>query len=121
MQLAFSDSYALRLDYIGICLVASSHAWQLRARWKQIGADMIIAIIEEYRGYAEPKVRDCDVKYITSYEVSSLQNLFTRPTTSSSSITDRDRKILKYFVLAAIVLTIWIGSLCWASHRGLAT
>merc|ERR1711964_262430 len=67
-----------------------------------------------------PKIRDCDVKYITSYEVSSLQNLFTRPRTSSS-ITDRDRKILKYFVLAAIVLTIWIGSLCWASHRGLVT
>ncbi|KAG4424498.1 hypothetical protein IFR04_002376 [Cadophora malorum] len=84
------------------------------ARWD------VEAILEEYRGYAEPKIRDCDVKYITSYEVSSLQNLFTRPRTSSS-ITDRDRKILKYFVLAAIVLTIWIGSLCWASHRGLAT
>jgi len=91
-----------------------------KLRRKQISADRITAILEEYRGYAEPKIRDCDVKYITSYEVSSLQNLFTRPRTSSS-ITDRDRKILKYFVLAAIVLTIWIGSLCWASHRGLVT
>ncbi|PVH84451.1 hypothetical protein DL98DRAFT_410834 [Cadophora sp. DSE1049] len=82
------------------------------ARWD------VEAILEEYRGYAEPKVRDCDVNYITSYEVSSLQNLFTRPATTSSII-DRDRKILKFFVLAATVLIIWIGSLSWASHWSL--
>ncbi|KAH7407686.1 tyrosine phosphatase family-domain-containing protein [Cadophora sp. MPI-SDFR-AT-0126] len=84
------------------------------ARWD------VEAILEEYRGYAEPKVRDCDVNYITSYEVSSLRNLFTRPATTSG-ITNRDRKILKFFMLAATVLIIWIGSLSWASHWSLDT
>ncbi|KAK0107165.1 hypothetical protein ONS95_003871 [Cadophora gregata] len=83
------------------------------ARWD------VEAILEEYRGYAEPKVRECDVNYITSYKVSSLENLFTRPATTSS-ITDRDRKFLRFFVLAATVLIIWIGSLSWASSWSLA-
>ena len=33
--------------------------------------------LEEYRGYAKPKVRECDVKYIQEYQISSLYGLFT--------------------------------------------
>ncbi|KAH7356717.1 tyrosine phosphatase family-domain-containing protein [Rhexocercosporidium sp. MPI-PUGE-AT-0058] len=73
------------------------------------------AIVEEYRGYAEPKVRECDLQYIAGFDISCLRNLFTRQATPSN-ITDRDRKILKFFILAAIVLIIWIASLSWASH-----
>lgn len=33
-------------------------------------------IVEEYRGHAEPKVRDCDLKYIKEYELTNLSGLF---------------------------------------------
>ncbi|KAL2073214.1 hypothetical protein VTL71DRAFT_10538 [Oculimacula yallundae] len=78
------------------------------ARWG------VEAIIEEYRGYAEPKIRDCDLKYITGFNVMSLQNLFTKPDTprsSNSRINNRDRKILKFFVVVATVMTIWFTSI----------
>jgi tyrosine-protein phosphatase SIW14 len=28
--------------------------------------------VQEYRGFAKPKARDCDVKYITEYKVTKL-------------------------------------------------
>ncbi|PMD44017.1 hypothetical protein L207DRAFT_525387 [Hyaloscypha variabilis F] len=34
------------------------------------------SVLEEYRAYAEPKVRECDVTYIKEYQVSNLQGLF---------------------------------------------
>ncbi|KAH6722311.1 tyrosine phosphatase family-domain-containing protein [Leptodontidium sp. MPI-SDFR-AT-0119] len=84
------------------------------ARWD------VEAIVEEYRGYAEPKVRECDMEYIIGFNISSLQNLFTRQATPRN-ITDRDRKILKFFILAATVLIIWITSLSWANRWSLVT
>lgn len=30
------------------------------------------SILDEYRWYAEPKVRDCDIRYISAFELSSL-------------------------------------------------
>ncbi|KAI9048697.1 hypothetical protein LZ554_007528 [Drepanopeziza brunnea f. sp. 'monogermtubi'] len=45
------------------------------ARWD------VESIVEEYRGYADPKVRDCDVAYITDYQASSLHGLFVKETT----------------------------------------
>ncbi|KAL5324313.1 hypothetical protein ACEPPN_008858 [Leptodophora sp. 'Broadleaf-Isolate-01'] len=81
---------------------------------------LIHSIVEEYRGYAEPKVRECDIEYIIGFDISSLQNLFTRQATPRN-ITDRDRKILKFFILAATVLIIWITSLSWANRWSLVT
>ncbi|KAL1839820.1 hypothetical protein VTJ49DRAFT_1099 [Mycothermus thermophilus] len=33
-------------------------------------------IIREYRAFAEPKVRDCDIDYITAFELANISNLF---------------------------------------------
>ncbi|CAL3967548.1 hypothetical protein PZA11_003819 [Diplocarpon coronariae] len=44
------------------------------ARWD------IESILEEYRGYAAPKARQCDIEYITEYKVSSLHGLFVEET-----------------------------------------
>ncbi|KAG9240393.1 tyrosine phosphatase family-domain-containing protein [Calycina marina] len=66
-------------------------------------------VIDEYRGYAEPKIRDCDLKYIREYEVSSLTSalvstIATRPVASiltSSKIR---------YVGAAAILLIWLAT-----------
>ncbi|CZT10661.1 related to SIW14 Protein involved in actin filament organization [Rhynchosporium agropyri] len=96
------------------------------ARWG------VEAIIEEYRGYADPKIRECDVKYLIGFDVQSLQNLFAtkKQDTPASSrdqninsdirLTERNRKMLRFLIFAAAVLMIWITSYSWACHWELA-
>jgi len=69
-------------------------------------------ILEEYRGYAAPKARDCDISYITNYQVASLENLFANNTRQQQKVvglgTFRNRaKMLRMVFFAAIVLAIW--------------
>ncbi|KAF8855056.1 hypothetical protein BDZ45DRAFT_692876 [Acephala macrosclerotiorum] len=67
------------------------------------------SIIEEYRLYSEPKTRDCDVNYITNYQAVSLTGLFTRRAQRLRQGPDSmDERMAKFFILAAIVLSIWI-------------
>lgn len=70
------------------------------------------SILEEYQGYAEPKIRDCDVKYISHYKVSSLEGLFLKRTQRlrRAQISPNERRA-KYFMLAAVILFIWITTL----------
>lgn len=68
-------------------------------------------IVEEYQGHAEPKVRECDVKYINNYEVSNLQGLFTKKETFSLGPTLNMSKMLKLVI--GTVATILIWTLTW--------
>lgn len=72
------------------------------------------SILEEYQGYAEPKIRDCDVKYISRYEVSSLEGLFLkraqRLRRARVSPHEHERMAI-YVMFATAVLLIWIGTL----------
>jgi len=43
---------------------------------RQVTGWNLESTLEEYRGYAEPKVRECDVTYIKEYQISNLQGLF---------------------------------------------
>lgn len=73
------------------------------------------SIIEEYQLMAEPKIRDCDVKYITNYKVACLSGLFTkRAQRLRRGPVAPDERMAKFFILAAIVLSIWITTvLLW--------
>jgi tyrosine-protein phosphatase SIW14 len=64
------------------------------------------AIIEEYSGFAEPKIRDCDLKYIREYQVSSLQGLFTTKKLPKPPARNR-AKMAQLLVYTALVLSIW--------------
>jgi tyrosine-protein phosphatase SIW14 len=63
-------------------------------------------IIDEYRTYAEPKVRDCDVKYITDFTLSDLSNLWIREATSKFRV----RSFLRTLIVAFFILAVWIFS-----------
>ena len=66
----------------------------------------IDAIIEEYSGFAEPKIRDCDLKYIREYQVSSLHGLFTTRKPPNPPARNRAR-LAQLLVFTALVLSIW--------------
>ena len=63
-------------------------------------------ILDEYRGYAEPKARECDVKYITSFELSSLSSLFVLEPKWQFHM----RSFFRTVFVAFFVLIIWLAS-----------
>lgn len=63
-------------------------------------------IIDEYKTYAEPKVRDCDVDYISAFNVREMSNLWAKEDAAWFGNMNRFR--LTCFSLVAIL--IWIVS-----------
>ncbi|KAH6674586.1 tyrosine phosphatase family-domain-containing protein [Halenospora varia] len=69
-------------------------------------------IVAEYEGYAEPKLRECDVKYITEYQISTL-----RAITAKVEHTHEIRPVLltprmtRFLLMAAIALSIWLTTI----------
>ncbi|KAK4451820.1 tyrosine phosphatase family-domain-containing protein [Podospora aff. communis PSN243] len=62
-------------------------------------------ILKEYRSFAEPKVRDCDINYITGFELAEISNLF-----KNSGWQFRTRNFIRATVFALFVLVIWLCS-----------
>jgi len=69
------------------------------------------AILEEYKGYAEPKIRECDIKYITGFQASSLKGLFSKDTAPQRDSITMKTKMTRLFVATAIALAIWFTTL----------
>ena len=63
-------------------------------------------IIDEYKSYAEPKVRDCDVDYITVFELASISNLWVR----EANFNMRSRNFFRVTLFTLVVLAIWLFS-----------
>lgn len=64
------------------------------------------SIIREYTKYAEPKVRDTDVKYITNFRLSDLK----RVVPNSSQLPLVLRALYGMVMLASFTLSVWIYS-----------
>ncbi|KAK4655869.1 tyrosine-protein phosphatase siw14 [Podospora pseudocomata] len=62
-------------------------------------------VLSEYKKYAEPKVRDCDVNYITGFEPADISNLFREVT-----LPFRTRNFLRATFFALIMTVIWLFS-----------
>lgn len=60
-------------------------------------------ILEEYRNYAEPKIRDCDVKYIKGFKLTEIANLF-RPTCWQF----RTNHFLRNALFTVAIMVIWM-------------
>jgi tyrosine-protein phosphatase SIW14 len=80
------------------------------AGWK------IDAIVEEYQGFAEPKIRDCDVKYIKNYQVADLDGLFKEQRRRHDPVLT-SYKMLRYMLGTAMMLIFWIFTVVsWKDH-----
>lgn len=63
-------------------------------------------VLDEYRSFAEPKVRDCDIAYITHFAVGDLSNLHVH----AVSMRYRVRNFFRATVFAFCVLVLWTVS-----------
>ena len=64
----------------------------------------VTSILEEYRGHANPKVRDCDLKYITDYEVSTIEDILVRHRIGSAKPVPSEAKMVRMFLIAVIII-----------------
>ena len=63
-------------------------------------------ILDEYKAFAEPKIRDCDIEYITAFDNMQLDNLWARESTFEYRI----RRFCKATTFTMVVLVIWLYS-----------
>jgi tyrosine-protein phosphatase SIW14 len=63
-------------------------------------------IIDEYKAYAGTKVRDCDIKYITGFNLSQVSNVLVR----ESNFRYRVKNFFRMSLFAFFVLFIWLLS-----------
>ena len=70
-------------------------------------------IVQEYQGFAEPKVRECDVKYITEYKITKLAGFFREKSNISGQSSSRNAVLtssrMRNLLLASAAATVvWI-------------
>ncbi|TDZ27878.1 putative tyrosine-protein phosphatase DSP2 [Colletotrichum spinosum] len=63
----------------------------------------LTSIVDEYRSYAEPKVRDCDIKYLTEFDLSDLSNLFVH----EANLKFRIRHFVRVTLFSFFVVCVW--------------
>jgi len=70
-------------------------------------------IEKEYRKFAGEKVRECDIKYIKEYQVSSLHHFHVAKEEKIQQHRRRRRssKMARYIVIAGISVSVWLTSL----------
>ena len=64
------------------------------------------SVIEEYKAYAEPKIREEDMKYIKEYQVSNLEGLFTDSIHGSGNTVLRRPKMARMAIFTAMFMFI---------------
>jgi tyrosine-protein phosphatase SIW14 len=62
-------------------------------------------IIHEYKTFAEPKARECDINYITGFELANISNLFREPSSPF-----RTAAFLRATMFALVMLVVWLVS-----------
>ena len=62
-------------------------------------------ILQEYENYASPKIRDCDIRYITGFEISHISNI-----SKDNGWQFRPCNFLRTAIFAFFVLIIWLLS-----------
>jgi tyrosine-protein phosphatase SIW14 len=77
-----------------VAVIRKFHGWSLSS------------VLDEYRTYAEPKIRDCDVEYITAFNTMHLANLWPKETTFQF----RFQRFYRATAFVFVILVIWLYS-----------
>lgn len=70
-------------------------------------------VLDEYRAYAEPKIRECDVEYISNFQASSLRynSIAGDVVVRHSHFTPaRVRTFTRALIVSGFILLIWLLS-----------
>ncbi|OWT43233.1 tyrosine phosphatase [Pochonia chlamydosporia 170] len=83
------------------CVVAAIRklsGWQLNA------------VIDEYKAYAEPKVRECDVEYISTFQCAPLQSLYNLYGEPARVSPIHLRTFFRTVLFSTFVMAVWLIS-----------
>ncbi|KAF7563368.1 hypothetical protein G7046_g789 [Stylonectria norvegica] len=65
------------------------------------------SVVDEYKSYAAPKIRDCDVAYVTSFQVGDLRNLGEERMAYSPV---QIRTFFRALLFSCFVMVLWLMS-----------
>ncbi|KAL2175373.1 uncharacterized protein P884DRAFT_206279, partial [Thermothelomyces heterothallicus CBS 202.75] len=63
-------------------------------------------IITEYKAFAEPKTRECDIDYIAGFELANISGLFR----DANPLPFRTSGFLRAVVFTVVMLLVWLIS-----------
>ncbi|KAG6359849.1 hypothetical protein INS49_010902 [Diaporthe citri] len=69
-------------------------------------------VLDEYRAYASPKIRDCDVEYITKFQTTEVQHLALAPLAESFPVQHAmDPRRIRFLLASFFAIFIWWNTL----------
>ncbi|KAI3394559.1 hypothetical protein diail_2550 [Diaporthe ilicicola] len=76
-------------------------------------------VLDEYRAYASPKVRDCDVEYISKFQANEIQHLSLAPLAESFPAQHAfDARRIRFFLASFFTILIWWSTLRFFQRTG---
>ncbi|KAL1883949.1 tyrosine-protein phosphatase siw14 [Diaporthe australafricana] len=76
-------------------------------------------VLDEYRAYASPKVRDCDVEYITKFQANEIQHLSLAPLAESFSAQHAlNARRIRFLLASFFTIFIWWSTLRFFRRSG---
>ncbi|KAH8778500.1 tyrosine phosphatase family-domain-containing protein [Diaporthe sp. PMI_573] len=76
-------------------------------------------VLDEYRAYASPKIRDCDVDYITKFQTTDIQYLALAPLAETFPIQPvMDMRRIRFLLASFFTLFIWWNTLRFFRRTG---
>lgn len=72
-------------------------------------------ILEEYKTYAAPKIRDCDVDYVTKFQVADIQHLALAPLPESAPLPVQHP--VKSRRTRFLIVAFFLIFICWNTFR----
>lgn len=69
-------------------------------------------VLAEYKAYAAPKIRDCDVEYITKFQTTEVQHLALAPLAETFPVHHAmDLRRIRFFMASSFAIFIWWNTL----------
>jgi tyrosine-protein phosphatase SIW14 len=95
----------------------SAHAWQHRTGCvvgvvRKASGWKLQNILDEYRSYAAPKIRECDLDYLSGFQTSDLDGALTlvQSRALGAKSLRRSHSFYRTLVVTTVVMLIWILS-----------
>lgn len=100
------DNYPLMLH----CNHGKHRTGCVVAAIRKLSGWQLNTVIDEYKSYAEPKVRECDVDYISTLQCGPLQSLYSLHNEAATIFPIQARTFFRALLFSAFVMLLWLVS-----------
>lgn len=76
-------------------------------------------VLDEYRAYAAPKIRECDVEYITKFQTTEVQHLALAPLAETFPVQPvMDLRRIRFLLASIFAIFLWWNTLRFFRRTG---